>query len=188
MKQTLVALVEDKPGILNRISSMFRRRNFNIESLVVGSSETPGISRMTIIANEPDSTKRGNIYFNLLNLVNVISVEDITSLPCINREYVLIKIHAGSGKWSSIGEVTKNNGARIVDMGKGSVIIEAAGEEKSITELIENLSQFKIEEIMRTGKIAMRIGESQDSDNIVSESQEDAAHWADKKINSYFNT
>ena len=130
MKQTLVALVDDKPGILNRISSMFRRRNFNIESLVVGSSETPGISRMTIIANEPDSTKRGNIYFNLLNLVNVISVEDITSLPCINREYVLIKIHAGSGKWSSIGEVTKNNGARIVDMGKGSVIIEAAGEEK----------------------------------------------------------
>ena len=65
MKQTLVVLVDDKPGILNRISSMFRRRNFNIESLVVGSSETPGISRMTIVANEPDSTKRGNIYFNL---------------------------------------------------------------------------------------------------------------------------
>ncbi len=187
MKQTLVVLVDDKPGILNRISSMFRRRNFNIESLVVGSSETPGISRMTIVANEPDSTKRGNIYFNLLNLVNVISVEDITSLPCINREYVLIKIHAGSRKWSSIGEVTKNNGARIVDMGKGSVIIEAAGEEKAITELIENLSQFNIKEIMRTGKIAMRIGVSQDSDNI-SESKEDAAHWAEEKIISYFNS
>ncbi len=92
MKQTLITLVEDKPGVLNRISSLFRRRNFNIESLVVGRSETPGISRITIVSNETDSTKRGNIYFNLLKLINVISVRDVTALPCIAREYVLIKV------------------------------------------------------------------------------------------------
>ena len=85
MKQTLITLVEDKPGVLNRISSLFRRRNFNIESLVVGKSETPGVSRMTIVANEPEARKRGNIYFNLLKLVNVIAVKDVSKLPCISR-------------------------------------------------------------------------------------------------------
>ena len=95
MKQTLITLVENKPGVLNRISSLFRRRNFNIESLVVGHSETDGVSRMTIVANEPDASKRGNIYFSLLKLVNVIAVKDVSSLPCVAREFILIKLKIG---------------------------------------------------------------------------------------------
>ena len=88
MKQTLITLVEDKPGVLNRIASLFRRRNYNIDSLVVGKSETPGVSRMTIMTNEEDQRKRGNIYFNLLNLVNVIAVKDVSNLECVTREFI----------------------------------------------------------------------------------------------------
>jgi len=188
MKQTLITLVEDKPGVLNRISSLFRRRNFNIESLVVGRSETPGISRMTIVANEPDSTKRGNIYFNLLKLINVIAVKDVTTLPCIEREYVLIKMHVDPDKLNDINDVTKKFGARIVDMGKGSVIIEATEEEKVITDLIKNLSQFNIAEIMRTGKIAMRKGVSKYAVNFDGENQQDDAQWTHDQINHYLNS
>ena len=83
MKQTLITLVEDKPGVLNRIASLFRRRNFNIVSVVSGQSETPGVARLTIVVDEIDRSKRGTIYFNLLNLVNVIAVKDVSELPCI---------------------------------------------------------------------------------------------------------
>ena len=188
MKQTLITLVKDKPGVLNRISSLFRRRNFNIESLVVGRSETPGISRITIVTNETDSTKRGNIYFNLLKLINVISVRDVTTLPCIAREYVLIKVHVDTEKLNDINDVTKKFGARIVDMGKGSVIIEAAEEEKVITDLIKNLSQFNIAEIMRTGKIAMRRGIAENNSYLSSNNNQENAHWTVDQINNYLNS
>ena len=125
MKQTLIAIVEDKPGVLNRITSLFRRRNFNIESLVVGRTENPGISRMTIVANETDSSKRINIYLNLLKLINVIAVKDVSELPCIEREYILIKVHINPENLNNINEIAKKYGARIVDMGKRSAIIEA---------------------------------------------------------------
>ena len=105
MKQTLITLVEDKPGVLNRVASLFRRRNFNIESLSVGKSETPGVSRMTIVANEPDSHKRGNLYFNLLKLVNVIAVKDVSSLPCISRETILVKMTIGPEQLNDLNDV-----------------------------------------------------------------------------------
>ena len=117
MKQTLIALVEDKPGVLNRIASLFRRRNFNIDSLVVGKSETTGISRMTIVANEVDRRKRGNIYFNLLNLVNVVAVKDVSELACVTREFIFIKVQAGPDKLNELNHIVKKFGARIVDMG-----------------------------------------------------------------------
>ncbi len=102
MKQTLITLVEDKPGVLNRIATLFRRRNFNIVSVVSGSSETPGIARLTIVVDEIDRSKRGTIYFNLLNLVNVIAVKDVSELPCITREFILIKIESNIEKFNEI--------------------------------------------------------------------------------------
>jgi len=188
MKQTLIALVEDKPGVLNRISSLFRRRNFNIESLLVGRSEFPGISRMTIVVNEPNSTKRGNIYFNLLKLINVIDVKDVTTLPCIKREYVLIKVHIDPDKLNNINDVTKKFGARILDIDKGFMIIEATEEEKVITDFIKTLNQFNIVEIMRTGKIAMQKGLSKYTFNSDAENQQEDAQWTHNQINHYLNS
>lgn len=187
MKQTLIVLVEDKPGVLNRISSLFRRRNYNIESLVVGHSETPGISRMTIVANEPDASKRGNIYFNLLKLVNVIAVKDVSKLPCISREFIMVKINTGPDKLNEVNAVAKQFGARIVDMGVETVIIEVTDEESVINDLVSALQPFEITEIVRTGKIVMRRGKTHkvSSDKINAKPGE--ITWKPEQISSYQN-
>jgi acetolactate synthase-1/3 small subunit len=187
MKQTLIALVEDKPGVLNRVASLFRRRNFNIESLSVGKSEMPGVSRMTIVANEPDSHKRGNLYFNLLKLVNVIAVKDVSSLPCISRETILVKMESGPNQLNELNEVIKKFGARIVDMGTESTIVEAMDEESAINDLIESLKHFKITEIMRTGKIAMRKGKTHQVSSSKINSEPDDLSWTPDHITAYQN-
>ncbi len=187
MKQTLITLVEDKPGVLNRISSLFRRRNFNIESLVVGHSETPGVSRMTIVANEPDSRKRGNIYFNLLKLINVIAVKDVSHLPTIERELIFIKVEAGPEQLNDVNAVVKKYGARIADMGADTVIIEATDSESIINRLIEDLFPFEITEIMRTGKIAMRKGKTHKVSSSKINAKADDPYWTPEHINTYHN-
>ena len=187
MKQTLITLVENKPGVLNRISSLFRRRNFNIESLVVGHSETEGVSRMTIVANEPNSHKRGNIYFNLLKLINVIAVKDVSDLPSVEREFILIKVQAGPDKLNDINFVTKKYGARIADMGTDTVIVEATDGEEAIDELVEALRPFEITEIMRTGKIAMRKGRTHRVNSDKINAKADDSYWAPEHINTYHN-
>ena len=93
MKHTLIALVEDKPGVLARVASLFRCRNFNIESLAVGHSETPGISRMTFVA-EGDAREMRQIQTQLYKLINVTAVQDVTDVPSVNRELALIKVKA----------------------------------------------------------------------------------------------
>ena len=85
MKQTLIALVEDKPGVLNRVASLFRRRNYNIESLAVGHSETPGVSRMTIVTDEEERLRRSVIRASLYKMINIIDVHDVTDIPCVIR-------------------------------------------------------------------------------------------------------
>ncbi|HJN98313.1 MAG TPA: acetolactate synthase small subunit [Candidatus Marinimicrobia bacterium] len=187
MKQTLITLVENKPGVLNRISSLFRRRNFNIESLVVGHSETDGVSRMTIVANEPDASKRGNIYFSLLKLVNVIAVKDVSSLPCVAREFILIKLNTSPEQLNEVNSVVKKYSARIVDMGNETVIIEATDEEHIINELIDNLMPFEITEIMRTGKIAMRRGRTHKVSSDKINAAPDDIEWRPEQISAYQN-
>ncbi len=187
MKQTLIALVEDKPGVLNRIASLFRRRNFNIDSLVVGKSETTGISRMTIVANEVDRRKRGNIYFNLLNLVNVVAVKDVSELACVTREFIFIKVQAGPDKLNELNHIVKKFGARIVDMGLDSVIIETADEKEVIDELVEALQPFNITEIMRTGKMSMRRGRTHKVSSEKINAPAEEVNWQPEQIHAYHN-
>jgi acetolactate synthase-1/3 small subunit len=158
MKQTLVALVEDKPGVLNRVASLFRRRNFNIESLAVGHSEKPGVSRMTIVTDEVEAVKRNVVRANLLKLINVIEVQDVTEQPCVIRETALIKVQADATQRSQIMDVSEMYRARIVDVGTETLIVEITGESDKIESIIGVLQPFGILEIMRTGKIAMARG------------------------------
>ncbi len=185
MKQTLIALAENKPGVLNRITSLFRRRNYNIESLVAGHSETPGISRMTIVANETDVRKRGNIYFNLLNLVNVVAVKDVSDLPCVVRECILVKIAADPDRLNDLNELAKKFGARIVDMGNQTSIVEAIDDEHTIAELLKALEAFGILELAKTGTIAMRRGHPDKLKTTPVKTQFDEVMWSPEQVSAY---
>jgi acetolactate synthase-1/3 small subunit len=158
MKQTLIALVEDKPGVLNRVASLFRRRNFNIESLAVGHSETPGVSRMTIVTDEEEFLRRNVVRTNLLKMINVIDVQDVTDTPCVIRETALIKVNANATERGQVLNTAEAYRARIVDVATETMIVEITGESDKIGSLIAVLEPFGILEIMRTGKIAMTRG------------------------------
>ncbi|MFC1976640.1 acetolactate synthase small subunit, partial [Chloroflexota bacterium] len=132
MKQTLIAQVEDKPGVLNRVASLFRRRNFNIESLAVGHSEIPGVSRMTIVTDEEEMLRRNVVRTNLLKLINVIDVQDVTEEPCVIRETALIKIGANSAQRGQVMDVAEMYRARIVDVATETLIVEVTGESTKI--------------------------------------------------------
>ena len=105
MQYTLIALVEDKPGVLNRVASLFRRRNFNIESLAVGRTEKPGVSRMTIVTNCESDMDAHKIEANLYKLVNVIDVQDVSREPSVNRDLALIKVKATPEQRSEINNL-----------------------------------------------------------------------------------
>jgi acetolactate synthase-1/3 small subunit len=159
MKQTLIALVEDKPGVLNRVSSLFRRRNFNIASLAVGHSEKPGISRMTIVTDEEETLRRNIIRTNLLKLINVIEVNDVTDSPCVDREMALIKVKADADQRGQVMNVAEMYRAHIADVATETLIVEVTGDNEKIASMINVLDQFGILEVMRTGKISMTRGE-----------------------------
>ena len=158
MKQTLITLVEDKPGVLNRVASLFRRRNFNIASLAVGHSETPGISRMTIVTDEEESLRRNVVRQNLLNLINVIEVDDVTDQPVVVRETALIKIKANATKRAEVMNIADIYRARIVDVATESLIVEITGDTGKIDSMVDLLKPFGIIEVARTGALAMTRG------------------------------
>ena len=154
MKHTIVAWVEDKPGVLTRVASLFRRRNFNIESLTVGHTERPGISRMTIVV---DANDRGAylIEQNLYKLINVLSVQNVTEEPTVMRDLALIKVRTTPETRSEILQLTNVFRARVVDASTTSVIIEVTGTEDKVDSLAELLRPFGIDEMVRTGRVAM---------------------------------
>ena len=155
MKSTLIALVEDKPGVLNRVASLFRRRAFNIESLTVGHTEQPGISRMTIVV---DSTRTDaqKVVQNLYKLVNVIEVEDVTEKPAVMRDLALIKVWAnGGGTRSEVMQIVDTFRARVVDVSLDALMIEVTGTEDKIDGLMDVLRPFGIVEMVQTGRVAM---------------------------------
>ena len=158
-KHTLVALVEDKPGVLNRVASLFRRRSFNIESLAVGGSEQPGLSRMTIVAIG-DSAQVEQVRKQLEKLVNVVKVSDITEGDMVTRELALIKVKATASTRSEIMQIVDIFRANIVDVAPGSVTVEVTGDENKVNSLLGLLRDFGVKEVSRTGKIALTRGSS----------------------------
>jgi acetolactate synthase-1/3 small subunit len=157
MKHTLVALVEDKPGVLNRVASLFRRRGFNIESIAVGHSEKPYLSRMTIVV-DGTTTSVEQVRKQLDKLPDIIKVSDITEDKIVTRELALIKVHAASATRSEIIEIVDIFRANIVDVAADSVTIEVTGDEEKIESLLKLVRGFGIKEIARTGRIAMSRG------------------------------
>jgi acetolactate synthase I/III small subunit len=131
MYHTIVALVEDKPGVLNRVASLFRRRAFNIESLTVGHTESPGISRMTIVVNS-DEVSIERLTALLYKLVNVIQVSDLSAIPTVSRDLALIKVNANTENRVHVMQIVDVFRARIVDVTNNSFIIEITGDEEKV--------------------------------------------------------
>jgi len=156
-KHTIIALVEDKPGVLARMASLFRRRGFNIESIAVGHSELPHLSRMTFVVNG-SATMVEQVRKQLDKVVDVVKAVDITGDNITARELALIKVKATSSTRSEIIEIADIFRANIVDVAADSLIIEITGDEDKVDSLLKLLRGFGIREIARTGRIAMMRG------------------------------
>ncbi|MEM6282757.1 MAG: acetolactate synthase small subunit [Chloroflexota bacterium] len=157
-KITVVALVENKPGVLNRVASMFRRRNFNVDSLTVGRTHKEHISRMTIVVD----TGRSNAYLiasNLHKLINVIDVRILKDQPHLTRDLALIKVRTNDpDSYNGVTEICERYPARIVDMGPDVCIIEITASEAQIEDITHELRPIGILEMVRTGVVAMSRG------------------------------
>ena len=158
-KHTIVALVEDKPGVLNRMASLFRRRGFNIESIAVGRSEIPHLSRMTIVVDGSDAMVE-QVRKQLDRVVDVVKVTDITDEGIVARELALIQVRATSSTRSEIMQIVDIFRANIVDVASDSVTVEVTGDEDKITSLLNLLRGFGVKEMARTGRIAIPRGGS----------------------------
>jgi acetolactate synthase-1/3 small subunit len=159
MIHTFVSYVDDKPGVLTRVSSLFRRLNINIISLTVGRSERPGLSRMTIVC-EASAEAGHRIRASMFKLENVLDVDDIAGAPAVTRELALIKVAATKDTRSPIFELVEVFRARIVDLAPESLMIEMTGVESKIEGLIQVLTESdnQILEVCRSGKMTMRRG------------------------------
>ena len=157
MLNTFVVHVENKPGVLTRVSSLFRRRAFNIDSLTVGRTEKPEVSRMTITVDaDIDQAKR--IEASLYKLVNVLLVENITNNPMSSRDLALIKISTHQETRGQVLQLAEVFRARVQDVAIDSITVEITGNEEKIDRFLEMLTPYGILEMVRTGIVAMRRG------------------------------
>jgi acetolactate synthase-1/3 small subunit len=157
MKHILAVLVENKPGVLVRVAGLFARRGFNIESLAVGKTRVPDISRMTIEVEADDKTLE-QVIKQLNKLINVIKISNLTREPSVNRELVMIKVQADAKNRSEIQQIVETFRAKIVDVSLDTLIIEVTGNEEKLEAIQLLLSHYGILEIVRTGKIALLRG------------------------------
>ncbi|MGI6207528.1 MAG: acetolactate synthase small subunit [Anaerolineae bacterium] len=156
MRHTIVALMEDKPGVLNRVANLFRRRGFNIDSLAVGHSETPGMSRMTVVVQGDDRTLE-QVAKQLHKLVNVTKVYDLDG-GSVSRELALIKVRATPASRSEVIGLATIFRANIVDVSAESLIVEVTGTEDKVDSLLELLRPYGVQEMARTGILALSRG------------------------------
>ncbi|HEX7364853.1 MAG TPA: acetolactate synthase small subunit [Dehalococcoidia bacterium] len=156
-KHTLVAIVEDKPGVLNRVSSLLRRRSFNIDSIAVGHTDQAHQSRMTIVV-EGDDARVEQARKQLDKIIEVVRIVDITSIPSVSRELALVKVKASASNRSEIIQIVDIFRANIVDVSSDSLIVEVTGDGEKVDSLLELLRGFGIREIARTGRIALTRG------------------------------
>ncbi len=154
MKHTLVARVQDQPGVLNRVASLFRRRAFNIDSLTVGQSEAQGFSRMTFVVDAARVPAR-LVEENLRKLIPVVDVHDVTHVPTVDRDLALIRVHCPSGERAEIAGLVEIFRGKVVDVAAESVIVEVTGDASKVDGLLELLRPRGILEMVRTGKVAM---------------------------------
>lgn len=154
MKHTLSVLVEDESGVLTRIAGLFARRGFNIDSLAVGPAEQVGISRITMGVPGDERTIE-QLTKQLYKLVNILKVQDITNVPCVERELMLLKVNTTSTSRSEILEIVKIFRARVVDLAEQSLTIEITGNPGKMAAIETILEKFGISEIARTGKISL---------------------------------
>jgi acetolactate synthase-1/3 small subunit len=155
---TFVVLVENIPGVLTRVSSLVRRRGFNIESLTVGHTETEGVSRMTIVVDTDELGAR-RVEANLYKLLNVLRVDNITNQSAVSRDLALIKVAATQDTRSQILQLADVFRARVVDVSPNSLMIESTGAEEKIDKLVEVLRPYGILEMGRTGRLSMARGQ-----------------------------
>ncbi len=156
MKKFIAVLVENRPGVLARVSSLFRRRGFNIESLSVGTTERSDVSRMTIVVDEDERTVE-QVVKQLNKLIEVIKVSDVTD-NSVHRELALVKVNAPPDKRGEIVEIANIFRARIVDVARDSFIVEITGDEEKINAFIDLMRQYGIKEVARTGVVSMARG------------------------------
>lgn len=159
MLLTYVVHVADKPGVLNRVSSLVRRRNYNIESLTVGHATAPGESRITLVV-DASAEAAPRIEANLYKLVHVLRVENVTEVPSVFRHLALIKVAASAESRTQIMQLVDVFRARVVDVAPESLIIEVTGTDEKIDGLLEILRPFKLIEVAKTGCLAMSRGQS----------------------------
>ena len=151
---TIVALVQDRPGVLNKIASKWRQRSFNIESLTVGHSEIPGLSRMTFTVDGA-SNDIEQVTKQLYKVIEVVKITDVTAEQVVARELALVKVAATKETRGSIIEIVDVFRAKIVDVSTDSMVIEATGTEDKIDAIVAMLSPFGMKELVRTGRVAM---------------------------------
>jgi acetolactate synthase I/III small subunit len=159
VKETLIALMQDKPGVFDRVASLFRRRNFNIESLSVGHSETPGISRMTLVVDCDSEIHREQVVKQFLKLIEVTKViDEVTPERAVYRELALVKVAATIDTRAGIIQLVNIFGAKVVDVSQSSMTIELTGLEDQIDSFVNLMRPFGIKELARTGRVAMLRG------------------------------
>jgi acetolactate synthase-1/3 small subunit len=159
MKETLIALMQDKPGVFDRVASLFRRRSFNIESLTVGHSETPGISRMTLVVDCDSDIQREQVVKQFHKLIEVTKViDEVTADRAVYRELALIKVAATIETRAGIIQLVDIFGAQVLDVSSASMTIELTGTEDQIDSFVNLLRPFGIKELARTGRVAMLRG------------------------------
>lgn len=154
MKHTLVALMQDRPGVLNRAVSLFRRRGFNIESLTVGQSEQPGISRMTLVV-DASTTSVEQVIKQLYKLIEVLKVSDVTEDPSVARELILARVYTPGTRRAELMSLAALFEARVVDVAHDTAIVELTASPEKVDRFVELLRPFGIQEMVRTGRVAM---------------------------------
>jgi acetolactate synthase I/III small subunit len=157
MKHVLAVIVENKAGALTRVSGLFSRRGFNIENITVGETVTPGISRMTITV-EGSEMLIEQVTKQLHKLINVIKVSNLSHEPSVMRELMLIKVKAETGNRSDIQQIVETFRGKVVDVSPDSMIIELTGNDDKLEAIKMMLQHFGINEIVRTGKVALLRG------------------------------
>lgn len=156
-RHVLVAVVMNRPGVLNRVASLMRARSFNIESLAVSHTDETDVSRMTITLNGDDVAVE-QAAKQLYRLIDVLKVQDVTNDPVVEHELALIKVRASDRKRTEVIAIAEMHKARVVDIADSSVIVEATGTESEVDALITLLRGFGIKELVRTGSVVMSRG------------------------------